>query len=245
MIRRFSANSGGGRSFLHALGFGSHIPPVTSVLILVCIAFYILGFFIPSLNNAFVFAPFLGESEPYRFLTAAFLHGGFWHIVFNMYALALMGNILEPILGKWRFLALYIISALAGNVLVLLLASPTSASWLTGAVGASGAVFGLFGALLILTRHIGADTKGIIVVIALNLVIGFLPGSHISWQGHLGGLIMGILVTFALVGRCPHRVLTSGDRGYSKTPIRSVLYDVSVFAVSLLVLIALIVWAYH
>lgn len=245
MTRRFSANSGGGHSFLYALGFGSHIPPVTSALIIVCVITYILGFFIPSLSNAFVFAPFLGQSEPYRFLTAAFLHGGFWHIVFNMYALALMGNILEPILGKWRFLALYIVSALAGNVLVLLLASPTSASWLTGTVGASGAVFGLFGALLILTRHIGADTKGIIVVIALNLIIGFLPGSNISWQGHLGGLIMGILVTLALIARRSNRVLTSGDWGNTKPSVRSALYDISVFALSLLALIALIFWAYH
>lgn len=245
MAGRFSGNSRGGRSFLHALGFSSPLPPVTTALIIVCVVVYILGLFIPSINNAFLFAPILGASEPYRFLTAAFLHGGFWHIVFNMYALALMGNILEPILGKWRFLALYILSALAGNVLVLLLASPTSSSWITGVVGASGAVFGLFGALLILTRHIGADTKGILIIIGLNLVIGFLPGANISWQGHLGGLIMGIVMTLALIARHPNRMLNGGGSRNNQTSLRSTAYDVTIFVLGTLALIALVFWAYH
>lgn len=133
-------------------------------------------------------APF----EPWRLLTAMFLHGGFLHIGLNMLALWMIGRILEPLVGRWRFLALYLISGLGGSVACALLV-PT-----TPVVGASGAIFGLFGALLVISRHLGADITSIAVVIGVNLVIGFIPGFGIAWQAHVGGLVAGAACALVL-----------------------------------------------
>ncbi|MFK5126597.1 rhomboid family intramembrane serine protease, partial [Klebsiella pneumoniae] len=92
-----------------------------------------------------------GPIEPWRLFTAALVHSGFFHIGLNMLALWFIGRNLEPLLGKWRFVALYLLGTLGGSVAVALLA-PT-----TIVVGASGAIFALFGALLVIGRHIGAD----------------------------------------------------------------------------------------
>src|SRR5919107_23484 len=125
---------------------------------------------------------------------AAFLHarGSFLHIAFNMYALFLVGPYLEQALGRWRFVALYLLAAVGGQVGVTLLAGPTpDAGWFTAVVGASGAVFGLFGAVLVVLRRLGRDARQIVVFLVINAVIGFLlPG--IAWQAHLGGLVTGL-----------------------------------------------------
>ncbi|WJL94188.1 rhomboid family intramembrane serine protease [Microbacterium sp. ET2] len=133
-----------------------------------------------------------GVFQPWRLLTVSLVHSGFWHIGLNMLALWLIGRSLEPLLGRWRFIALYLISTLGGSVAVTLL------SFGTPVVGASGAVFGLFGALLIIGRHLGAPVTGIAIVLGINLVIGFIPGFNISWQAHVGGLIAGLLVAVIL-----------------------------------------------
>lgn len=154
----------------------------------------------------FAFAPFLAESEPWRFLTGALLHSPsrLFHILFNMYALWVVGSQLEYLLGRWRFLTLYILSAVGGNVMVLLLANPITStgsldpSWATATIGASGAVFGLFGALLPVIKRLGGQTKPILVIIGLNAVIGFII-PNISWQGHLGGLLVGALLGWVYV----------------------------------------------
>ena len=146
------------------------------------------------------------QSEPWRFLTSAFAHGGLTHIAFNMYALWVMGSYLEPMLGRARFVAIYLLSALGGSVMYLLLSTPadrrrdrrpaTTGMWWTGAVGASGAVFGLFGAFLVLQRRLGRSAAGMYVIIGINAVIGFvIPG--IAWQAHLGGLLTGAAVAAA------------------------------------------------
>ncbi|GAA4766991.1 rhomboid family intramembrane serine protease [Citricoccus nitrophenolicus] len=126
--------------------------------------------------------------EPWRMLTSAFLHslGNPLHIVLNLYTLWLMGRILEPVLGWPRFLALYLISAFGGSVAVLLLSNPY-----IPVVGASGAVYGLFAALFIVMRKTGGNVTGIAALIGVNLVISFVPGANISWQGHVGGLVTG------------------------------------------------------
>ncbi|WP_375164820.1 rhomboid family intramembrane serine protease [Arthrobacter sp.] len=143
--------------------------------------------------------------EPWRMVTAAFLHstGFLLHIGFNMYALWIMGQALEPLLGRARFLALYLIAAFGGSVAVLLLTNP-----LQGVVGASGAVFGLFGAMLIVQRRRGGDVRQLVVLIAINTVLGFVvPG--ISWQAHLGGLLAGgaAAAIIAYTPRSPRRSL--------------------------------------
>jgi len=146
--------------------------------------------------DALIFAPSIGEAEPWRFLTSAFLHypGSIFHIGFNMYALWAMGQFLEPALGRARYLALYLVSAVGGHVMVLLLAD--DAAWRQGVVGASGAVFGLFGAVFIIMRRLGRDPRGIVVLLVINAVMAFLI-PRISWQGHLGGFLVGAALGFA------------------------------------------------
>lgn len=179
---------------------GSGRPVVTYTLIALCVASFVLQLTVGQRwTNALVFAPFLGEIEPWRFLTAAFLHSPsmLLHIGFNMYALWILGQSLEPALGRWRFVALYLLSAIGGSVTVTLLSAPTVAGgWATGVLGASGAVFGLFGAILVVLRRLGRSARPIVVVLVLNAVIGFVvPG--ISWESHLGGLVTGAVLGLA------------------------------------------------
>lgn len=133
--------------------------------------------------------PAYGSFEPWRVFTVLLVHDGFIHIAFNMLALWMIGRSLEPLIGHWRFLTLYLVSGLGGSVAFALFANPLQA-----AVGASGAIFGLFGALLIIGRHLGANVGGIAIVIGINLVIGFLPGFQVAWQAHVGGLVAGAIL---------------------------------------------------
>ena len=171
-------------------------PYVTLTLIGLCVLSWVaqqtLGW--DRWTSNLVFAPFLGETEPYRALSAAFLHADApYHLLLNMYALWMVGPVLEGLLGRARFLALYLVSAIGGSVAFLLLAAPTSEAWFTSVVGASGAVFGLFGAFAVVSRRFDRRDTGIYVVLALNVVIGFvIPG--IAWQSHLGGLAVGAAV---------------------------------------------------
>ncbi len=175
-------------------------PLVTLGIIGLCAVMYVLQWIVPNdwmyQNLAFanVFAtPEYGQFEPWRMLTAAFLHsqGFILHIALNMYMLWIFGQALEPLLGRVRFLALYLISAIGGSVGYLALTPGyVPGAPLTGVVGASGAIFGLFGAMLLVQRHRGGDTRQLWVLIAINGVIGFIV-PQIAWQAHLGGLIAG------------------------------------------------------
>ena len=123
--------------------------------------------------------------EYYRLLTAAFLHAGLLHLMFNMFALATVGPMLESALGRLRFAALYALSALGGSVLSLVLSSPNQLG-----VGASGAIFGLFGAYYVVVRRMGGETRAIVTLLVINLVITFAV-PIIDWRAHLGGLVTG------------------------------------------------------
>lgn len=182
--------------------FGGRPPTVTTGIIgvtgLVGIAQMIPGVGSVVEQVLLFFAPFLypelsGVSQPWRVVTALFVHGGILHFAMNMLALYVIGRSLERMLGAWRFLALYLIAGMGGSVAVALLAP------LTPVVGASGAIFGLFGALLVIGRQLGADMRSILVILGLNLAIGFLPGTNISWQAHVGGLVVGALVGLIFV----------------------------------------------
>ena len=176
----------GGRAITDAL--------VTKGLIIACVTIYLVQMALPSLGAQFAFVPAVASSQPWRFMTTAFLHASLMHLAFNMWALWVLGSALEPILGRWRFAALCALSALGGSTMIYWLASPTApASWLTSTVGASGAVFGLFAALFIIQRRFGRDTRAIVGLLVLNLAISFI-GANISWQGHLGGLVTGAIV---------------------------------------------------
>jgi membrane associated rhomboid family serine protease len=106
-----------------------------------------------------------------------------------MIALWMFGQQLESMLGKGRFVALYVLSAMGGSVAVLYLPYLTNGP----VVGASGAIFGLLGAFFVIVRKLGANATGLLVIIGLNLAVGFFFGS-ISWQSHVGGLVIGALV---------------------------------------------------
>lgn len=182
-------------------------PLVTYGIIAACVVVYSLQMLIPgdwvykqfAYNNIFA-APQYGAFEPWRMITSAFLHSpdSLLHILLNMYTLWIFGQALEPVLGRIRFLALYLISAIGGSVGYLLL-NPllVPGQGLVGLVGASGAIFGLFGAMLLVQRQRGGDTRQLWVLIAINGVIGFLI-PHIAWQAHLGGLITGGLCAAVL-----------------------------------------------
>jgi len=181
---------------------GGTRPLVTQSIIGVCVLVYVLQWTSAPVTGELTFVPYEAVAQPYRFLTSAFLHSPSFvlHIVMNMYALWMLGPYLEQLLGRARFAALYLLSALGGSVGYFLLASPSvdGGSWTTGALGASGAVFGLFSAVLVLNRRLGRQTGGVVGVILINLVLGFSPGLNIAWQAHLGGLLTGALVSWAL-----------------------------------------------
>ncbi|WP_336212468.1 rhomboid family intramembrane serine protease [Nonomuraea sp. LPB2021202275-12-8] len=130
--------------------------------------------------------------EYYRLISSAFVHGGVFHILFNGWALFVIGPYLERAFGHVRFLAVYLVSALGGSVLVFWVDALNTAT-----VGASGAIFGLFGAMFVVSRKLNMDVRGIAALIAINLVITFLVPS-ISWTGHVGGLITGAALAGAL-----------------------------------------------
>jgi membrane associated rhomboid family serine protease len=183
-VRQPKARSGG--------PWGPTMPVVTYVLIAINVVAFVIQKASPRLEAEFVmWSPAVANGELYRLLTSAFLHSGITHILFNMFALFVVGPPLEIWLGRVRFIALYLSSALGGSVLIYLF-SPLDVPTL----GASGAVFGLFAATFVVGRKVNVDIRWVVIMIVINLVITFTVPS-ISWQGHLGGLMTGGLVAFA------------------------------------------------
>ncbi|OBF80103.1 rhomboid family intramembrane serine protease [Mycobacterium sp. 852002-51163_SCH5372311] len=175
-------------------------PVLTYALIAVNVAVFILQLSLQDLETTLAMWPWgvAARGELYRLLTSAFVHTGPAHLLLNMWALYVVGPPLEMWLGRLRYGALYALSALGGSVLVDLLAAPNSA-----AAGASGAIFGLFGAIFVVARRLSLDVRGVVAVIVFNLVFTFVVpavSSHrISWQAHIGGLVTGALVAAAYV----------------------------------------------
>lgn len=160
-----------------------------------------------ALTSAWVLNPTVVGAEPWRLITSAFLHSPsvILHLLFNLYALYAFGPALEAFLGRARFLALYLVTALGGSLGVLAiyqLAIVTDGRIieLTGgfltpsaALGASGAIFGLIGAYIPLRRAIGVNFTQLLILLGINLAIGFFAGG-IAWEAHLGGLLVGVLI---------------------------------------------------
>lgn len=175
---------------------GDGRPVVTQAIIAICVALFAIQYLGGTRITADLsFFPPEAVAQPYRFVTSAFLHSTSFilHIAFNLYALWMVGPYLERLLGRAQYAALYLLSAIGGSVGYFLLASPERENWWTGVLGASGAVFGLFGAWFVVNRRLGRDVTGIVMLVAINGVLGFLPG--IAWQAHLGGLVTGLLIT--------------------------------------------------
>jgi membrane associated rhomboid family serine protease len=171
----------------------SATPVITYTVIAVCVVVFFLQNAGNAVEERYALAalPVAREGEYERLVTSAFMHYGIAHLLLNMWALYVVGQPLEQWLGRLRFAALYALSALGGSVMVYLFAAPDSFT-----AGASGAVFGLFGAMFVVAKRLNYDVRGIAVLIVLNLVITFtFPG--ISWQGHIGGLIAGATLALA------------------------------------------------
>jgi membrane associated rhomboid family serine protease len=141
----------------------------------------------------------IASGQWYRLITSAFLPPatglgglGFIDIVFNLWALYAVGPSLEQLLGRGRFITVYLLSALGGGVAFFLI-GPQNVL----ALGASGAIFGLFGAWLVVSRRLQIDSRGILVLIGINLAFSFIYRGTIAWQDHVGGLIVGMLITAA------------------------------------------------
>ncbi|WP_432982346.1 rhomboid family intramembrane serine protease [Dactylosporangium sp. CA-233914] len=131
----------------------------------------------------------VADGHWYQLFTSIFLHYGLLHLAMNMWALWVLGRPLEAALGRLRFLALYLLCGLGGSVLVFLLSAPNVAS-----AGASGAIFGMFSALIVILRKLRLSVASVLPVLIFNLVVTFSFSGYISWQAHVGGLITGAIV---------------------------------------------------
>jgi membrane associated rhomboid family serine protease len=139
----------------------------------------------------------VAAGEYYRLFTAMFLQYGILHLLMNMWALWVLGRVLEAALGPVRFLALYLVAGLGGNVAAYLFSSPGQLT-----AGASGAIFGLFAALFVVMRKLGRDTSSVVPILVINLVFTFaVPG--ISIAAHLGGLVTGAVIAAGLAHAPP------------------------------------------
>jgi len=145
-------------------------------------------------NTWGMYPPAVASGEIYRLLTSAFLHGSLLHIGFNMFVLFSIGPQVERALGHVRFAVLYLLAALGGAVASYVFSPENTVS-----VGASGAIFGLMGALVIAGPRIGYDVRQVLILIAINIAIGFAPGGGIDWRAHLGGLVTGAAVAAVFV----------------------------------------------
>jgi membrane associated rhomboid family serine protease len=202
------------------------VPVVTYGLIAINVAMFVLQTASTKLQGELVlWSPGVAQGDLYRLLSSAFLHYGITHLLFNMWALYVVGPPLEMWLGRLRFTALYVLSALGGSVLVYLLSSLTAST-----AGASGAVFGLFGASFVVGKRLNLDVRWVVGLIAINLaftfVIPLISSQNISWQGHIGGLVTGAVVAAA----------------YAYAPRQGRNLIQAVVTVALLVLFALLIW---
>lgn len=180
--------------------FGGRVRSSTSrvayTLIGINVAVYIAQLAIPGFGLVARFAMVpsaVADGDWWRLITSAFLHapGSIFHLLVNMWALFVLGPPLEALLGRLRFATLYILSALGGSALIYLVGPVAVPS-----LGASGAIFGLFGAIFIVARRLNLDTRWILGLLAINIAITFLVPA-ISWQAHIGGLVTGLLLALA------------------------------------------------
>lgn len=183
--------------------FGGQLRPGAPVLTYILIAVNVVAFIFQAASvqlehHLTLWPPAVADGELYRLATSAFLHYGLTHLLFNMWALYVLGPPLEMWLGRLRFGALYALSALGGSVLVYLLSPLNSAT-----AGASGAIFGLFGATFVVSKRLNLNlgwVTGIIVInLIFTLVVPLISSASISWQGHLGGLVTGAVIAVAYV----------------------------------------------
>jgi membrane associated rhomboid family serine protease len=170
------------------------VPTVTRWILISCVSIFMLSLLLGGTRSfaiSFGMIPSaIAQGEWWRLITSTLLHGSILHLLFNMYALYWLGPQLERALGHSRFAALYVLSALGGSV-----ASYWFSDLLTVSVGASGAIFGLITATIVIGREMRTDVSQLIVLLGINVIIGFAqPG--IDWRAHFGGAVTGAAVAF-------------------------------------------------
>jgi membrane associated rhomboid family serine protease len=176
--------------------------PITFILIGINVLVFVAELLFPGLIYSLRYGnvgSITEEGSLFRVFTSSFAHSDtqYTHILFNMYSLFVLGTLLEPMLGKIRFLTLYAFSIFGGGLGFLILSTQFGS-----VVGASGAVFGLMGAYLVFLIVMKLNAGQMYIIIALNLVLGFLPG--IAWEAHVGGLVVGAAVGYVLVATRNH-----------------------------------------
>jgi membrane associated rhomboid family serine protease len=174
-------------------------PYVTWGVLGLCVLVFVGQLASPLLTRELSFVGVLAGAEPWRFLTSAFVHSptSFLHILFNMYVLYAFGPMLEGLLGRAKFLAIYLLCAVGGSVGVLLL-SPPDPGWFVQVVGASGAIFGLLLLYVVVSLRSGRSPTPLLVMIGINLALPFFV-SNIAWQAHIGGALTGAAIGGLLV----------------------------------------------
>lgn len=210
-------------------------PVITKLIIALCVAAWavemLLRFIAPlwfqQMMAAGIFVPFTAVTRPWTWLTSMFLHApNLWHVLFNMLALWSIGPMLERLMGHWRYLALYGISGLAGATGLVVWARLTG-SWFSASYGASGAIFGLFAAMLIVHRASGGDMRSMLIWMAINFALPLVI-PNVAWQAHVGGFLVGGALTWLLV---------NGIRAWRRISLtrRMLLYGTTLTAVLIVV----------
>ena len=164
-----------------------------SLITVICAGYLVDQLFPQFYEYTALFGPLVNSGEYWRLFTVALVHGGLTHLFFNMFSLLVLGNPVEEALGKARFLVIFFVSLLTGSLASIYLNSYPHVS-----VGASGAVFGLFGAFIAMRKMISEGVRDIYLIVGLNFVFGFILGG-VDWRAHLGGLVGGYLTTAVLL----------------------------------------------
>ena len=166
---------------------------LTGSLVVIIAASYLLQISVSGYEeNLLLNRAYVENGQYYRLLTVALLHGGLWHLAFNLFALHSLGTIVESYFGSKKYSLILLVSLLAGSTLSVLFNPAYVYS-----IGASGMIFGLFGSLALIGNRAGVEWRSILVIVGLNFAIGFVLGG-VDWRGHLGGLIGGTLITTVL-----------------------------------------------
>ena len=166
---------------------------LTTLLVGLIALSYLIQLLVPGYEEALWISGFdFEQGEYWRLFTVALVHGGFFHLGFNLYALHILGTPVELYFGRNKYILILLTSLLFGSLASALFNNPFIAS-----VGASGIVFGLFGCLALIGARVGVEWRGIIGILFINFALGFIIGG-IDWRAHIGGLLGGTLMTLAL-----------------------------------------------
>jgi len=166
---------------------------LTTLLVGVIALSYLVQLILPGYEEAlWISGAEYQQGQYWRLFTVAFVHGGFFHLGFNLYALHILGTPVEQFFGRTRYIIILLVSLVFGSLASALFNNPYIAS-----VGASGMVFGLFGALALISARVGVEWRGIIGIVLINFALGFIIGG-VDWRAHVGGLLGGLILASIL-----------------------------------------------